>query len=110
MVMFFGLTNSPATLQIMMNMIFCREIAQGWMSIYMDNLAIHTKQKPGKTEEQHRCQHQAHVHHVLNILEKHDLYLKPEKCSFEQEEIAYLWVILGKAKLTMDPPKQIIVA
>ncbi len=104
-VMFFGLTNSPTTFQMMMNMIFHREVAQGWMSIYMDNLAIHTKQKPGKTEEQHQCQHQAHVHHVLNILEKHDLYLKPEKCSFEQEEIDYLGVIVGKDKLKMDPQK-----
>src|SRR5258707_11230869 len=42
-VMFFGLTNSPATFQMMMNMIFRREIAQGWLSVYMDDLAIHTK-------------------------------------------------------------------
>jgi len=105
MVMFFGLTNSPATFQMMMNMIFRREIAQGWMSVYMDNLAIHMKQKPGETEEQHRWRHQNHVHHVLDILQKHDLYLKPEKCSFEQEEIDYLGVIVGKDKLKMDPQK-----
>jgi hypothetical protein len=42
-VMFFGLTNLPATFQMMMNMIFCREVAQGWLSVYMDNIAIHTK-------------------------------------------------------------------
>ena len=42
-VMFFGLTNSPTTFQMMMNMIFHREVTQGWMSIYMDDLAIHTK-------------------------------------------------------------------
>src|SRR5260370_10452164 len=34
-VMFFGLTNSPATFQMMMIMIFRREIAQGCLSIYM---------------------------------------------------------------------------
>src|SRR5229473_2508722 len=105
MVMFFGLTNFPATFQMMMNMIFCREIAQGWLSIYMDNLAIHTKQKPGETEEQHRQRHRNHVHHVLDTLQKHDLYLKPEKCSFEQEEIDYLGVVIGKDKLEMDLQK-----
>ena len=103
--MFFGLTNSPATFQMMMNMIFHREITQGWMSIYMDDLAIHTKRKPGETKEQHRCRHQTHVHHILDILEKHNLYLKPEKCSFEQEEIDYLGVIVGRDKLKMDPLK-----
>ena len=29
MVMFFGLTNSPATFQMMMNTIFCKQVAQG---------------------------------------------------------------------------------
>src|SRR5258708_29309982 len=90
---------------MMMNMMFRREIAQGWMSIYIDYMAIHTKRKPGETEEQHRHRHQAHIHYVLNILEKHDLYLKPKKCSFEQEEIDYLGVIVGRDKLKMDPQK-----
>jgi reverse transcriptase-like protein len=42
MVMFFGLTNSPATFQMMMNTIFRKQVAQGWLSIYMDDIAIHT--------------------------------------------------------------------
>jgi reverse transcriptase-like protein len=41
-VMFFGLTNSPATFQMMMNTIFRKQVAQGWLSIYMDDIAIHT--------------------------------------------------------------------
>ena len=41
-VMFFGLTNSPATFQAMMNTIFANEMAQGWLMIYMDDMAIHT--------------------------------------------------------------------
>jgi hypothetical protein len=32
---------------------------------------------------------------MLDILEQHDLYLKPEKCTFKQEEIDYLGVIVG---------------
>ena len=42
LVMFFGLTNTPATFQAMMNEIFRMEVAQGWLSIYMDDIAIHT--------------------------------------------------------------------
>src|SRR5260370_2332334 len=42
-VMFFGLTNTPATFQMMLNTIFRKQVAQGWLSVYMDDLAIHTK-------------------------------------------------------------------
>jgi hypothetical protein len=37
MVMFFGLTNSLATFQMMMNTIFCHEVQEGWFSIFMDD-------------------------------------------------------------------------
>ena len=33
-VMFFGLTNSPATFQTMMNTIFLEELLEGWLTIY----------------------------------------------------------------------------
>jgi hypothetical protein len=38
--MFFGLTNSLATFQMMMDDIFHDEIAQGWLKIYMDDLIV----------------------------------------------------------------------
>jgi hypothetical protein len=38
-------------------------------------------------------------------LEEHDLYLKPKKCKFAQEEIKYLGVIIGQNKICMDPGK-----
>ena len=56
-VMFFGLTNSPATFQTMMNTIFCQEVGEGWLSIYMDDMAIHTAKLPHKSQEQHVQQH-----------------------------------------------------
>jgi hypothetical protein len=52
-VMFFGLTNSPATFQLMMNTIFRREVQEGWFSIFMDNGIIYTKWWPRETKEQH---------------------------------------------------------
>jgi L-rhamnose mutarotase len=42
-VMFFGLTNSPATFQMMMDDIFHEEIAQGWLQVYMDDIIITTE-------------------------------------------------------------------
>ncbi len=42
---------------------------------------------------------------MLNKLEQNDLYLKPEKCDFEQPQIDYLGVIVGNGKLQMDPKK-----
>jgi Reverse transcriptase (RNA-dependent DNA polymerase) len=50
-VMFFGLTNSPATFQTMMNSIFANDIAEKWLTVYMDDMAIHTKCQPKETEE-----------------------------------------------------------
>jgi hypothetical protein len=42
-VMFFGLTSSPATFQTMMNSIFANDITEKWLTVYMDNMAIHTE-------------------------------------------------------------------
>jgi hypothetical protein len=110
MVMFFGLMNSLATFQMMMNTIFWHEVQEGWFSIFMDNSIIYTKWWPGETEEQHQQRHQELVHHIFNILEENDLYVKPEKCVFKQEEIKYLGVIMGKGKTRMDPKKLMVVA
>ncbi len=71
----------------------------------MDDLAIHTKQRPGETKEEHWQHHKEYIHIIFDILEKHNLYLKPEKCTFEQEEIDYLGVIIGQGTLKMDPKK-----
>ena len=71
----------------------------------MDDIAIHSKKRPLETEEQHHQRHKLYVHHVLDKLEKHDLYLKPEKCAFKKDEIDYLGVIIGNGIVKMDPSK-----
>ena len=42
LVMFFGLTNSPAAFQTMMNNIFKDLIEEGYMAIYMDDILVYT--------------------------------------------------------------------
>jgi hypothetical protein len=43
MVMFFRLTNSPTTFQMMINTIFRCKVQEGWFSIFMDDGIIYTK-------------------------------------------------------------------
>jgi hypothetical protein len=103
--MFFGLTNSPATFQMIMNTIFWQEVAQGWLSVYMDDIAIHTKPHANETDPQHRKWHEILTHQVLQKLHNNDLYLKPSKCEFAKDKIEYLGVIIGKNQMCMDPSK-----
>jgi hypothetical protein len=105
MVMFFGLTNSPATFQTMMNSIFSEEVAERWMTIYMDDMAIHIKRREGETELQHVLCHRSYVCRVLAKLMKHNLFLKPEKCTFEQPPIEFLGVRVSKGTVHMDDVK-----
>ena len=88
-----------------MNAIFRNEVGEGWLLVYMDDMAIHTAKLLHETEEQHTQWHCTYVHRVLTKLEENDLYLKPEKCEFEKEEIEYLGVIVGKGHLKMSPKK-----
>ena len=101
-VMFFGLTNSPATFQAMMDAIY-RPVVEKWaqrgtrIEKYMDDIAIATS-----TNE---ADHTEAVIDVLQVAEDHDLYFKPEKCVFHASHIDYLGVILEKGMIRMDPVK-----
>ena len=105
MVMFFGLTNSLATFQTMMNFIFANEIAQAWLTVYMDNMAIHMGRRKGETEEEHLKRHQSYVCMILGRLKEHNLFLKPEKCTFEQSSIEFLGVTVDQGTIQMDNRK-----
>lgn len=95
-VMFFGLCNSPATFQTMMNDILGDLVHRGVVMVYMDDILVFTE-----SLEEHRQV----VREVLQILRDHKLYLKPEKCSFEKEKIDYLGMIIGGGAVEMDPEK-----
>jgi Reverse transcriptase (RNA-dependent DNA polymerase) len=103
--MFFGLTNSLPTFQTMMNSIFANEIAEKWLTVYMDDMAIHTQRLEHKTEEQHIQWHRNHVKRILAKLMEHNLFLKPEKCVFEQPSIEFLGVQITQGEVQMDDTK-----
>jgi len=69
-VMYFGLTNSPATFQAMMNNLFRDLINQGDTATFIDNILVATD-----TEEDHNKL----VEEVLRRLEENNLFVKPEK-------------------------------
>jgi RNase H-like domain found in reverse transcriptase/Reverse transcriptase (RNA-dependent DNA polymerase)/Integrase zinc binding domain/Chromo (CHRromatin Organisation MOdifier) domain len=96
LVMFFGLTNSPATFQTMMNDIFQIEIRDGYVIVYLDDILIFSADL-----DTHHCQ----VKRVLEILRKNRLFLKPEKCSFDTLETEYLGMIIREGQVQMDPIK-----
>ena len=95
-VMFFGLTNSPATFQNLMNDILHDLVMAGKVLVYLDDIPIFTK-----TLEEHR----QIVARVLQVLCQHRLYLKLEKCEFERTEIEYLGLIISEGEVRMDPVK-----
>jgi len=84
--MFFGMTNSLAIFQIMINDIFWDLIAEYIMVVYLDDILIFTQ-----TLEKH---HKA-VQRVLEVLAKYKLSLHPEKCEFDKQWIEYLGLIIS---------------
>ncbi len=105
MVMFFGLTNSLATFQMMMNTIFCNLIADGNMMVYMDDMAIHMARRAKETESDHVACHRSIVHEVLQTLDDHNLYLNLEKCDFELPHIDFLGVRIIEGMVQMEQGK-----
>ena len=71
-VMFFGMTNSPATFQAMMNEILRDIINKGKVATFVDDILVGTETEKG---------HDKIVEEILKRLEKNDLYVKSEKCT-----------------------------
>jgi hypothetical protein len=102
-VMFFGLTNSPAMFQAMMNSIYQQTIVKHEsrgtnVRIYMDDIAVATKNMslPSHVEA---------VSDVLQVTKDHSLFFKLSKCSFHIPSIDYLGLVLEKGATKMDPVK-----
>ena len=91
--MTFGLCNAPATLQSFMNDIFSNLIDQNHLVVYLDNILLFHD----NLTDLHTL-----THDDLSQLVKHNLYLKPEKCSFDQTSIDYLGVIISHGKVKMN--------
>ena len=96
MVMFFGLTNSPAMFQAMMNDLLRDLVVEEKVAVFIDDVMIATE-----TEERH----DEIVEEVLRRLEENDLFVKPEKCVWKVREVGFLEVIIGENGVRMEKEK-----
>ena len=70
-VMFFGLTNSLATFQTMMNKLMRDLINTGKVAAFIDDVIVGTETEDG---------HDEIIAEIIKRLEENNLYVKPEKC------------------------------
>jgi len=95
-VMFFGMTNSPAMFQAMMNKILRDLINEGKVAAFVDDILVGTEEEEGHNEI---------VEEVLRRLEENDLYVKPEKCAWKVRKVPFLGVVMGEGRVEMEEEK-----
>jgi len=94
--MFFGLTNSPATFQAMMNNVLRDLVVEEKVAVFIDDVMIATETEEG---------HDDIVEEVLKRLEENDLFVKPEKCVWKVRKVGFLEVIIGEDGVKMEKEK-----
>jgi len=95
-VMFFGLTNSPAIFQAMMNELLRDLINMGKVAVFIDDVIVGMETEKGYDEL---------VAEVIKRLEENDLYVKPEKCKWKVREVEFLGVVIGSEGIKMKKEK-----
>ena len=95
-VMFFGLTNSPAIFQAMMNKLLRDLISIGKVAAFIDDIIIETEMEEG---------HDEIVAEVIRRLEENNLYVKPEKCKWRVREVEFLGVVIGLEGIKIEKEK-----
>jgi len=95
-VMFFGLTNSPATFQAMMNELLRDLINTRKVAVFIDDVIMGTETEKG---------HDELVMEVIKRLEENDLYVKPEKYKWKMREVEFLGVVIGLERIKMEKGK-----
>jgi len=93
-VMFFGLMNSPATFQAMMNELLRDLINTGKVAAFIDDVIVGTEEGHDKL-----------VAEVIKRLEENNLYVKPEKCRWKVREVGFLGVVIGPEGIKMEEEK-----
>jgi len=94
--MFFGMINSPATFQAMMNKILRDMINKGKVVAFVDDVLVGTETEEG---------HDEIVEEVLRRLEENDLYVKLEKCAWKVRKIGFLGVVIGPSRIEIEKEK-----
>ena len=96
MVMFFGLTNSPAMFQAMMNELLRDLINTEKVAAFINDVIIGMETEEGYEEL---------VAEVIKILEESNPYVKPEKYRWKVREVEFLGVVIGPEGIKMEKGK-----
>ena len=95
-VMFFRLTNSPATFQTIMNELLRDIINTGRVVVFIDDVIVGTESEEG---------HDELVVEIIKRLEENDLYVKPERCKWKVREVEILGVVIEPNGIKMEEEK-----
>jgi len=95
-IIFFRLTNSPATFQTMMNELLRDLINTGKVVAFIDNMIVEMKDEKGHNEL---------VAEIVKRLEENDLYVKLEKCKWKVREAGFLGVVIGPEGIKIEEEK-----
>ena len=94
--MFFGMINSPAIFQVMINEILRDLVNKDKVAIFINDILVRTE-----TEKRHN----EIVEEVLRRLEENNLYMKPEKCMWKVRKIGFLRVVIGPNGIEIEKEK-----
>ena len=92
-VIFFGLTNAPASFQRYINKILTEKL-DIFVIVYLDDILIYTKDD--------RDSHVAVIRWVLEQLRKFSLYANLKKCQFHQDEVWFLGYVVSSKGIRME--------
>ena len=95
-IIFFGLTNSPATFQVMINDLLRDLINKGNVTSFIDNVLVATETVK---------EHNKIVEEVLRHIEENNFYVKLEKYVQKVQEVEFLGVILGPDRIKIEKKK-----
>ena len=95
-IMFFGLTNSLATFQTMMNELLRDLINIGKVVAFIDDMIVGTEDEE---------EHDKFVAEIIKRLEENDLYIKPAKYKWKMQEVGFLGVMIGPGGIRIEEEK-----
>jgi len=94
--MFFGIMNSLATFQAMINEILRDLVNKGKIAVFVDDVLVGTETEEG---------HDEIVEEVLRRLEENNLYVKLEKYIWKVRKIGFLEVVIGPNGIEIEKEK-----
>ena len=95
-VMFFGLTSSLATFQVIMNELLRDLINTGKVAAFIDDVIVGMETEEGHNEI---------VAEIIKRLEKNNLYVKHKKYKWKVREVGFLGVVIRLEGIKMEEKK-----